>query len=318
MKILITGASGFIGRQLAIYLAKQNHQIAVVGRQVKKLQRCFEHYSFDSYSWDDLTTKRLACYDCIIHLAGENIATKRWSESRKNQIIESRVTTTYQLATLLAAIGADAPHLLCASAIGIYGSHTNHLAEPIKTIYTEQSTLPEPPKDFLSLVAHLWEQALTPAIQANVPVTKLRFGIVIGKQGGTLGKLLLPFQCGFGMILGTGKQLLSWISLYDVCRAISFLMLNHKVGTYNLVADEIVTQKQFAKTLAQVLNRPCFFHMPKIIVKCLFGQMGEALLLSGQAVKAAALTELGFTCTHKDLKSALIHACHSRQGEEQL
>ena len=303
MNIMIMGASGMIGQSLVEAL-RSSHTITVAGRTRAKLKNIFGN-QYNIVTWNDLTAESLANYDIIINLAGANIGKKRWTSSQKQKIIDSRVKTTQILATYCAALSPKAPRLMNANAIGIYGLSPTIEAQNT-TIYDEDSKLPTPATDFLSEVGQQWEDALLPAKEAGVAVVELRFAVVLSQKGGALAKMLPSFRMGLGTVLGSGKQSLSWVSLDDAVSAIAFLIEHQQAtGVFNIVADEVVSQKQFAKTLAQILNRPCFLTLPSFLVTLLFGQMGYELLLNGQVVKAKRLRKLGFVFRFDKLKDAL-------------
>ena len=303
MKIIVFGGSGMIGQALVKQLLPK-HQIAIVGRDLVKLKRCFSDV-LTLMTWGEITADLLADYDVAINLAGENIGAKRWTADQKHKIVNSRVSTTKKIAQYCAELADRAPRLMNASAIGIYGLQPGVTAQN-QTVYDEDSMLPAPPHDFLSQVGCEWESALLPAENAGVSVVKLRFAVVLSKRGGALAKLLPSFQWGLGAVLGSGQQPFSWVTLDDVVAVIVFLIDQPQAtGAFNVVADEIVRQKQFAATLANVLKRPCFLTMPSTVVKALFGQMGDELLLNGQRVTAKRLRELGFRFQYPSLHAAL-------------
>jgi len=300
MKIIIFGASGMIGQALVSAL-KANHTVIAVGRNLQKLQTLFQN-SCECLVWKDIDERGheiLVSCDLVINLVGENIGAKRWSDRQKREILESRVKATQKIAEICAQFGDRSPRLMNANAIGIYGLQYSAIKD-------EDSILPKTPKDFLSTVALAWEKALEPAEKAGVNIIKLRFAVVLSKNGGALKKMLPSFKFGLGSVLGSGEQPFSWVALEDVVRAILFLMEQDDVsGAFNIVADEVVSQKVFAKTLATVLKRPFFMRMPAPIVKLLFGQMGEELLLRGQRVKSKRLHALGFQFDCPSLETAL-------------
>jgi uncharacterized protein (TIGR01777 family) len=279
----------------------------LLGRNEEKLRKHFPKQA-QIITWDKLKNfpmQKFCELDCIINLAGANIGAKRWSAKRKQAILNSRVEATKAIASLCKALGPNSPRLLNASAIGIYGLQKS-IQKQNEIIYNEDSKLPHPASDFLSTVGQAWEAALEPAIQAGVPVCVMRFAVVLAKQGGALAKMLPSFKLGFGAILGTGKQPFSWISLQDLVRAIDFIVQRPEiVGPVNLVADEIVSQRQFAKQLAKALKRPCWLAMPAFMVKLLFGEMGKALLLNGQRVKGDKLKKENFVLQYPKLDRAL-------------
>ncbi len=296
-----------IGQALTRALLDLDHQIYLLGRD---RSRMIKKLGADSelITWDDLGHNQdlLNPIDLIINLSGENIGEKRWSEKQKENIIKSRVQSTLLLAKFCAGRASQKENkkirLFNASAIGIYANPQ----DTDKNSYDESSEISERPQTFLSQVAQSWEKALEPAEKAGVPVTKMRFSVVLSDQGGALGKMLPAFKFGLGGILGSGAQLFSWISLHDLVRAIIFLIDHPEItGPINLVAPEVLTQKVFAETLASVIKRPCFLKIPGWVLKLQFGEMAQELLLSGLSVKSKRLDQHGFIFEDKELKTAL-------------
>ncbi len=300
MKIVIAGATGMVGTALVEAL-KKDHILVLLGRDTIKLKQRFpDHTAIDWQAFSALHNP-LDEIDIVINLAGENIGDGRWTTSRKKVILSSRVTATRTLATACAHSANKNIRLLNASAIGVYGS----VGEPGK-IYDEHSALPTPPPDFLSTVGLAWEQGLAPAEQTGISVVKMRFGVVLSKNGGALAKMLPAFKWGLGGPIGSGQQPFSWISLHDLIRAITWLIEHPEItGPVNIVAPEVVTQRQFAKNLGKVLHRPAFFPLPTAMVKLQFGQMGQELLLNGVAVRSSVLIEQGFGFSYPTLEGAL-------------
>lgn len=310
MKIIICGASGLLGTALINKLCLA-HDLILVSRTPKTLTQSLKQ-GLKCITWDELNLDLLAQNQCIINLAGENIGQTKWSAEQKKHILNSRIETTAKIAKLCAQLGERSPRLLNASAIGIYG----RVNPADQMVFDESSPVDGPRTDFLSEVGQQWEAALGEAKKAGVNVVILRFAVVLASQGGVLQKMLPSFKLGMGAKIGTGKQAFSWVAIDDAISAIQFLLTKEKAsGVFNIVADQVVTQHEFAKTLANVLHRPCFFCLPTMIVKLLFGQMGEELLLSGMSVKATRLHELGFQFQYKQLKEALIHIVNAeKQG----
>lgn len=301
MHILIGGATGLVGKRLYQTLAN-THQLTLVGRDLQKIHALFglEHAAL---TWDQLTAADLNKIDVIINLSGENIGASKWSPAQKQKIRDSRVDTTQRIARLCASLSDKKPRIINANAIGIYGSHGD-----TTTCFDESSPLPVPPNDFLSDVAAAWQHALDPACQAGISVTTLRFAVILDKTEGALAKMLPSFKWGMGAVIGSGQQPFSWVAIDDVVRAIEFLLEKpHVSGPFNIVADEIPTQADFAKKLAHVLHRPCLMTLPAPIINLLFGEMGAALLLNGIRIKAKRLHELGFDYKYKNLEAALEH-----------
>ncbi|KTC71687.1 nucleoside-diphosphate sugar epimerase [Legionella birminghamensis] len=302
MNILIAGASGLIGRKLVKALVA-DHQISVLGRNIKLLQAIFSD-PVKQLDWDHLDTIDPRSFDAVINLSGRNISSLRWNNTIKQDIINSRVHTNKVLIDWLLKHQAS-PHFFCANAVGIYGTQ----ADNDSNAFDENSAIDdETPHDFLSKVGILWEQSLQLAIDANIPVTITRFGVVLDREGGMLGKLAPVFKLGIGSILGKGQQIISWVDMQDVIGAYQFLLANPGLtGPLNVCAPEPVTQEIFARTLARVLKRPLLFRIPGWVIKLLFGEMGECLLLSGQRVLPNRLMDNGYQFQYPDLEDALEH-----------
>lgn len=295
MNILIAGGTGFIGQALVkhLYNSHNGYNLTILTRNNSKASKVFQKYSdIDYITWAELESDKdkaeelIFPYDIIINLCGLSIGERRWSEKFKQQVISSRVEPTRLLADTCAQVASKYGKniaLYNASAIGIYG-----LSNPTE-IYTEDSSI-RPPQDFLSQVGFAWEKAALNAVANNVRVVFMRFGVVLDISGGALKKMALPFKFGLGGKVGSGKQPFSWIALDDLVRIIEVLIQDQKIsGPINLVAPEIVSQEQLAQNLARYLHRPCFMPLPSFMVKLIFGQMGNELLLQGQLVKSYKL-----------------------------
>ncbi|MBX9704965.1 MAG: TIGR01777 family oxidoreductase [Gammaproteobacteria bacterium] len=286
MKILIGGGSGFIGSALAIYLERHGHDITVISRESSD-----RHYA--SVTWQELTATLLSQFDVVINLAGANIGEKRWTEKRKQEILSSRVDTTKRIVDCCIALGAQAPRLLNASAIGAYAQQAPNLISP--TLGFDETITVVDKKSFLNQVANAWEQATIPAKEAGVSVVNMRFAVVLGASGGVLKQLRLPYLLGLGGRIGNGKQSFSWVALTDVLRAIDFLLAHPELqGPINIVAPGVVKQKKFARRYAASLNRRGCLPTPAWLLKIIFGQMAEELLLQGQKVVPQRLLDAGF------------------------
>lgn len=306
MKIIVCGATGFVGRNLIPVLLNEQHQILVITRDTNKAKDIFKQ-TVAYLKWEQLDQVSPDEFDAIINLSGENIANNRWTVSLKEKIKQSRVNSIEKIISWCLKSKIKKPHIYNASAIGIYGLQTtrNNLPERL----TESSHISfGQPSDFLSEVGQAWEDAANPVIAAGFPVTFMRFAVVLKRNEGILKRLEMPFAFGLGCILGDGKQAFSWIDIDDLVRAIRFLLDHPDItGAINLCSPQCVSQKDFAKTLASIVHRPLFLKMPAPIVKILFGQMGEELLLGGQHVYPERLEQLGFKFLYPDLHSALFH-----------
>jgi uncharacterized protein (TIGR01777 family) len=290
--IAITGATGLIGTALSAHLRSRGHRVMAFSRRPTS--------SADSIAWDpksgQIDASKLGGVDAVVHLAGAGIGDKRWTDSYKREILESRTKGTELLASALAETANGPRVLLSGSAIGFYG-------ESITEEFTESSPAG---KGFLADVCVQWEDATEKAAKAGIRVAHLRTGIVLSPKGGALKKLLPLFKLGAGGRMGSGRQWQSWISIDDEVAAIDHLLTSSLSGAVNLTAPKPVTQAEFTTTLAKVLKRPALLPVPSIGPKLLLGgELADALLFTGQKVLPKALIADGFTFRHPDLESAL-------------
>ncbi|MCI0423349.1 MAG: TIGR01777 family oxidoreductase, partial [Acidobacteria bacterium] len=236
--------------------------------------------------------------DAAIHLAGENIAAKRWTPAQKAKIRDSRVSGTRLLAESLARLARQPKVLVCASAIGYYGDRSDERLN-------EDSA---PGSGFLAETCRDWEAAAKPAIDRGIRVVQLRLGLVLASHGGALAKMLPPFRLGIAGIIGSGQQYMSWIALDDLVAAVSYVLSNEGLrGPVNVVAPDAVTNHEFTKTLGRVLRRPTVFPMPAFAARLAFGEMADGLLLSSTRVEPQRLLASGFRFRFPELKAALEH-----------
>ena len=292
MRILISGASGLIGRALA-------ERLRSVGDTVQTLVRRRPKESESEIAWDPdagvLDFSRLDGLDAVVHLAGKPIDS-RWTEATKKAIRDSRVRGTKMLAEAVSQLPTRAKVFISASAVGFYGSRGD---EPLD----ETSA---PGKGFLADVCRQWEEAAAPARGAGVRTVQLRSGLVLSRKGGMLARVLAPFKMGAGGVVGTGRQWISWISLADATAAIQYAIGAAELsGPVNLTAPQPVCNAEFTRTLGKVLGRPTLVPLPAFAVKLLLGEMGDELLLAGQKVLPRKLLAAGFHFAHPDLESAL-------------
>ncbi|MGQ3892788.1 TIGR01777 family oxidoreductase [Legionella sp. CNM-4043-24] len=309
MNILIAGASGFIGTVLIQHLS-QRHTLTVLGRSQEKLASIFPK-DVRRLTWDSLNDHDARPCDLVINLSGSNIGASRWSTTVKKELIESRTGTNQQLTSWLIHHQAR-PRFFCASAIGIYGAQ-----EHSTVCFDETSPLPLSPDDFLQEIGMKWEQSLQNAIDAGISVTSLRFGVVLKQGDGMLKKLELPFRMGLGSVLGSGNQTLSWVHYQDLINAIDFLIEHPEVsGPVNITSPEPVTQQEFARKFAKALKRPLLFKTPAFVIRAVFGEMGEYLLLRGQRVIPKRLEQLGFKFTYPDIGAALAQEFQRPESSE--
>lgn len=294
MNILITGASGFIGRALSADLLAAGHRVVEVFRKGSG------HGDGQGNWWDPSAGAISISADCsidaVIHLAGENIADGRWSVSKRGRIFQSRVCGTKLWAHYLAAVDPQPKVMISVSGVGYYG----------ETGDAEVDESYESGNMFLSEVCKRWELACEPARLAGIRVVHARLGMVISSKGGALAKMLPTFQRGVGGVIGSGSQWMSWVSLEDVLGAFRYLLKEESMhGPVNVVSPNPVTNRDFTCSLGNVLQRRTPVRMPGFVVKVLLGQMGEELLLTSCRAMPGRLTEAGYDFKYPDLTSAL-------------
>lgn len=297
MKILITGASGLIGKALQASFKEKGYEMLLASRSEPKDDR---HVKWDpdaGFSTEDLP--RLEGYDAVIHLAGENISGLRWTEEKKKAIRDSRVFGTRSMIETFDKLKQKPKVFISGSAIGFYGDRGSDEM-------TESSSAG---KTFLSEISKEWEAESRRAEDMGIRTVLLRTGIVLSKDGGALATMMTPFKLGVGGVIGSGEQWMSWVSLDDVVRIISFVLENEDFrGAINVTAPNPVTNEEFTKTLGGVLYRPTFLPLPEFAVHMVFGEMGDALLLDSTRVVPKRLLDAGFEFKYPKLKDALEHA----------
>ncbi len=299
MKIIIIGATGLIGRKLAEHLTAKNHQVVIVSRSTGRAKELFPGHK-DFAGWDgrsvDILTGIVNGSDAVVNLAGENIAGGRWTEKRRQQIIESRVNSTNAVVKAINNSTKKPGALLQASAIGFYGAH-------LMKVFTEKDVTGS---GFLAEVSQKWESAAA-ELDPSVRLVFLRTGVVLDPGGGALKQMQTPFKFWIGGHIGTGKQWFSWIHLEDEIRAITYLLENpQSKGAFNLTAPQPVTMKEFARSLGYAMKRPSWLQVPSIAIKLLMGQMGEEMVLNGQKVIPEKLMNQGFEFRYEKAKDALL------------
>lgn len=233
-------------------------------------------------------------FDAVFHLAGESIAAGWWTEEKKERILASRCQRTAALARALCQLAHPPRLFACASGIGFYGSRGEELL-------TEQSCQG---KGFLADVCQQWEEAALCCRLKGIRVVRLRFAPILSCRGGMLKGLLLPFRLGLGGTIGSGEQIVSWVSLQDAISALCHILVSESLeGPINIAVPEPVPQRIFARQLAQALHRPCVVRLPAALVRLLWGQKGEELLLSSCRAYPQKLIESGFCFAHRTLEA---------------
>ena len=289
-KILVSGVSGPIGAALLPSLRASGWSVVrlVRGRATSK----------DQITWDPakpIAPDAVSGFDAVIHLAGESIF-GRWTAAKKSRIRESRVDGTMNLAQALASAAEKPKVFVSGSAIGYYGNRGDELLR-------EEDA---PGSGFLAEVCQEWEEATTPAVQADIRTAHLRTGIVLSPKGGALGAMLPPFKIGVGGRMGDGRQWMSWVHVQDMVGAINHILKNDLLqGPVNIVAPKPVTNAEFTRTLAGVLSRPAILPVPAFAVKAVFGEMGTELLLASQKVEPGKLISSGYPFRYRELRAAL-------------
>lgn len=295
MKILISGSHGLVGKALGNSLVEDGHEVVRLVRKGHALNQPEVEWHPDQGRID---AQRLEGLDAVFHLAGESIASGRWTDEKKREIRDSRTKGTTLLSETLAQLSQPPTVFVSASAIGYYGDRGDEEL-------TEQSA---PGKDFLSSVCVEWEASTRAAAEKGIRTVLARFGIILDPNGGALAKMLTPFRMGIGGRVGDGRQWMSWIALDDVVNALKFLLLDSAVhGPVNIVAPNPVTNAEFTKTLGRVLSRPTFFPVPAFGARLAFGELADALLLSSQKVDPSVLKDRGFAPYWPRLEPALQH-----------
>ena len=293
MKVLITGSSGLIGSALAKSLTSNGHDV------IRLLRHSFAN---DSPVWGPengvMDLADVGEINAVVHLAGENIADGRWSGSKKNRILNSRVRGTKLLAEYFADSDQKPQVIISASAVGFYGDRGTEIVD-------EESNAG---KSFLANVCVQWEDALNAAVEMGIRVVKVRFGTVLSINGGALKKMLLPFKIGAGGVIGSGKQYMSWVSIDDAVEMIQFAIANDSIqGPINLVTPNAISNRKFTRTFGQVLHRPTIFPLPAFAIRIALGEMADELLLNSTRVFPKKLVESGYKFLQPELSQALDH-----------
>ena len=297
MKIFITGGTGFVGKTLIRKLTEKGHEVTILARTVKRKSLTPSGVSYiegdpaKEGPWQEKVRK----HDAVINLAGASIFS-RWTDEKKRELRESRIPTTKNLVEALSARRGQETHLLSASAVGYYGYHEDEILD-------ENSPAE---MDFLATLAADWEMAAREAERFGVRVVLCRLGIVLGKQGGALGKMTPAFKLWMGSPLGTGKQWVSWIHEGDLADIFLFLLERKDItGPVNCVAPELVRNREMTATLGKVLDKPTFLPpVSSFFVKTILGEMGD-VLLKGQRAHPQKLTQQGFIFKFPTLEGAL-------------
>ncbi len=295
MKIVLAGATGFLGQPLTRALAADGHEL------VRLTRRPRADAGVREAAWQpDGTAGGWAAEidgaDVVVNLAGESIAGGRWTAERKRALRDSRLRSTGSLVAAIAQARRRPALLLSSSAVGYYGPRGDEIVD-------EATPAGD---DFLARLSVEWENAAEAAAAHGTRVVRLRTGVVLERDGGALAAMLTPFRLGVGGPLGSGRQYWPWIHRHDWIAMVQFLIARPDAdGTVNGTAPEPATNEMFSKTLARVLRRPCLFKAPAFALRLAMGEMADALLLQGQRVVPARAVEMGFKFRYRELEPAL-------------
>jgi hypothetical protein len=298
MKIVIAGGTGFIGRHVSRLLIHEGHSVTLLSRHTPD-DKHLVNIHVRHIQWDGCSQGAWAqeCdgADVVLNLSGAPIADSRWTEKRKQELIDSRVQSTK---TLVQAISSwrNKPHtFITASGIGLYGDRGGE-------VVNESST---PGKGFLPQLCQSWEGAAMEGEALGLRVIPIRIGMVLGPDGGALSKMTLPFRMFLGGPILPGTQFVSWIHREDLARLILFLMTHSSIrGPVNAVAPETVTMKEFCTTLGKAMNRPSWFPVPEFVLRMTLGELAT-MLTTGQRVHSLKALEAGFSYSYSTLQAAL-------------
>ncbi len=294
MNILLSGSTGLVGTAVRSALGDAGHRVVCLVRRPPQ--------SDAEVSWDpargEIQADRLGDLDAVVHLAGENIAARRWTAEQKARIRDSRVAGTRLLCDALAAQSTPPQVFVGASAIGYYGDRGD-------AVMTETST---PGDDFLAETCVAWEAASDDLARGGTRVVRLRIGVVLSPHGGLLHRILPIFRLGMGGVLGPGTQYFSWIALDDVVGAVLAALADDRLsGPANATAPHPVTNREFTATLGRVLRRPTLVPVPAFGLRMLMGEMGETLALASTRVVPRKLLDHDFAFRFSHLEEALRH-----------
>ena len=279
--IAISGASGFVGSSLNKYFSNLNYKVISISRDILNNQ--------------EKLNEVISSSDIIINLAGANII-NRWSESYKKLLYSSRIDTTSKIVNTINTITNKPKLLISTSAVGIYDN---------KSTYDEKGNYSN---DFLSNLCQDWEKEALKAKNESTKVSIFRFGIIMGKDGGALQKMITPFKLGVGGVIGSGNQAFSFIHIEDLLNAYKFVIENEYEEVFNLTAPVPTTNKGLTKALGKTLNRPTIFPVPEFVLNLIFSE-GARVLTDGQSAIPQKLLDLGFEFEFKNIEDTIENLC---------
>ena len=295
MKILITGATGLIGSELVKKLLERKHTVHFLTTSKSKI---INNPNLKGFYWNidqkEIDSKCMDEVEAIIHLAGASIS-KRWTNQYKNEILSSRIDSMDLIFKYLKDNPNQVKHLISASGTAIY-------PESYSIVYDETSI--EMEDSYLSRVVQKWEEKAKSFEELGIKVAMLRTGIVLSNKGGALPEIVKPIKLGFGAMMGTGKQVQSWIHLNDLVKLYTFILENNFHGVYNAVAPNSISNKEMTKEIALVLNKPLWLPaIPQFFMKFILGEMSY-LLFSSKCISSSKVVHLGFQFEFTTFKKA--------------
>jgi uncharacterized protein (TIGR01777 family) len=296
MKVFITGGTGFVGSNLTRHLVDKGHEVTILARK-EPAKRPFgpqvRYIAADATrpgTWQDAVAE----HDVLVNLAGVSIF-KRWDDSYKKLLRDSRILTTRNLVQAIPASSADNMLLISTSAVGYYGMTQDE-------VHAEDS---RPGSDFLAMLARDWEAEALQAQTGGTRVVITRFGVVLGNDAGALAQMALLFRFFVGGPVGNGRQWVSWIHIEDLCRAMLFVMENPAIrGPVNFTAPEPVRNRELSKAIGKALHRPSFMPAPGFMIKLVMGEFGS-VILEGQRVVPTVLQHSGFSFVYPEIEGAV-------------
>jgi uncharacterized protein (TIGR01777 family) len=300
--ILITGGTGLLGSALTALLTAKGHSVTILSREQKPSDNPYISYALWNVKEQTIDNNAVAQADYIVHLAGAGVADKRWTKERKKEIVESRTQSSALLVKAIKEIPNKVKAVISASAIGYYGDDKKRPAK--KAAFTEEM---RPDTEFLGETCRLWEESIEPVQKEGKRLVKLRIGIVLSNNGGALPEFKMPVKFGIAGVLGSGKQVISWIHINDLCQMFLFAIDNESMqGVYNAVAPTPVRNKDLTILLAEKMKGRFFIHahVPVFALRLMLGEMSVEVLKS-TTVSAEKIRIEGFAFTYPTIERAL-------------
>ncbi|HSF25627.1 MAG TPA: TIGR01777 family oxidoreductase [Blastocatellia bacterium] len=296
MKVLVTGATGLIGRELCDSLSHEGHRVVALSRSPETTRGLAAD---EVHKWEPMSSpppaQALNEIDAVVHLVGEPIADRRWTDSQKKLIRDSRILSTRNLVAGLGSVGSRPSALINGSAVGFYGDRGDEQLDETASMG----------RGFMSEICRDWENEAAAARELGIRVVQVRTGVVLSPQGGALKKMVPPFKLGVGGRLGSGRQWFPWIHIADIVGIFRHAISDPSLkGPANGVAPESVTNAVFTKQLGRALHRPAFLPVPEMALRALMGEMADVLFHSQRVVPKAVL-QAGYVFRYPALAQAL-------------